>query len=127
MTEKKKEWESALLLRSGYFSSFSISLTLHLVLKERGTFINRFSAQLLQQFVTIRPPSNTFHRTKQLAVNISAMKLLVVSSFAGCAAVPSLTLNAYKGSISWLKRPVSEINDLPLSNAEIKKRWSYTS
>ena len=98
--ERKKEWESALLLRSGYFSLFSISLTLHLILKERRTFINRFSAQLMQQFVTIRPPGNTFHRTKQLAaVNISAMKLLVVSSVAGCATVPRLTLNVYEDSI----------------------------
>jgi hypothetical protein len=126
-TEKEKEWESALLLRSGYFSLFSISLTLHFILKERRTFINRFSSQLMHQFVTIRPPSNTFHRTKQLAVNTSAMKLLVVSSDAGCAKLPSLTLNAYEGSISGLKRPGSETNHLPLSSAEIKNCWNYTS
>ena len=74
----------------------------------------------MQQFVTIRPPSNTFHRNKQLAVNASAMKLLVVSSVAGCATVPRLSLNAYDGSFSGLKRPGSEINHLPLSSAEIK-------
>jgi hypothetical protein len=100
---------------------------LHCIPKEMRTFISIFSAQLMQQFVTIRPSSNTFHRTQRLSVNISAMKLLVVSSVAGCATVPSLALNAYEPSISGLKRPASEINHLPLSSAEIKNRWSYTS
>ena len=125
-TEKRKSGR-VLLLRSGYFSLFNISLTLHFIHKERRTFINRFSAQLMQQFVTIRPPSNTFHRTKPLAFNTSAMKLLVVSNVAGCATVPSLSLNAYEGSSSRSKRLGSEVNHLPLSSAEIKNWWSYTS
>jgi hypothetical protein len=123
----KRKVMKVLLLRSGYLSWFNISLTLHFIHKERRTFINRFSAQLIQQFVTIRPPSNTFHRTKQLAFNTSAMKLLVVSNVAGCATVSSLSLNAYEGSISRLKRPGSEVNQLLLSIAEMKNWWSYTS
>ena len=92
-----------------YFSLFRISLTLHFILEERRTFINRFSHQLMQQFVTIRPPSSTFHGTKQLALNTSAMKLLVVSSVAGCDTVTSLSSNAYDGPCSELQRPVSEV------------------